>query len=144
MINRNETYSRLASASTKYRQLATTFDEFSTLAIGDVTAENFQIKGITAKADPATGRTSVTFAGKTICFAFVFSYPRGSAAVGKVVCYLERTYPEPSVEKLGEFTFNHTGESSEKFTDNDELYISGQTGATYIVLHYLEVALAKP
>ena len=144
MIDRKLVFARLATVEKKHQQMAKKFAEFSGFVSSELTASNFLIKGILVTPADTSDQFSVSFAGRTIHFAFSVAMPGDSTTVGRISCFLEKFLPKAELEQIGSFSFKSDGETSEKDAqDEDPIYLDHPNGASAIAMHYLNVALSK-
>ena len=145
MIDKRQVFAKLGAVERRYGQLANTFSEFAAGVSGQVAAHAFEIKGILVTPGDTPDRFSVSFAGRTILFAFSVSIGSDTTVVGRVSCYLDKEFPKRELEQIGTFNFKVDGSASESdAVDNDPICIDHPVGAALIALHFLSVALTRP
>lgn len=135
----------LDRASNRHRQLTIRFDSFANFVEQQVAAQNFHIKGIAVSKNLEQGFFTVTFALRTLHFAFSSVQDEGGMLVGNVKCYLiKRAVPDPEYVLLGDFKFSGNGQTTLVEPDeNDPLNIDNDISALFIVFNFIHESLSR-
>lgn len=84
------------------------------------------------------------FAGRTVYFQFC-SVPNDNGTLGgKVHCFLKTELPEPTVTRVGEFTFTPNGQTNLMTPDEeDQVFIDNEFGALQVALDLVRESLSR-
>jgi len=109
-----------------------------------VTAQGFHIKGIGISQNLDQSSFEVTFAGRTILFAYTSKVGPNGGLIGNVKCFLKQQHPFLQFVDLGGFTYTGAGETNLKAPDDDDfIVIDVDIAALYVALNFIHKALAK-
>jgi hypothetical protein len=144
MLTWNQLHESLARAGKRHQQLETAFGQFGKYVVEQAGAKDFHIKGVNATLDEAQRTLTVTFASRTLLFAFSSAQGDSGALTGKVDVYLAKKLPKEEFDRIGGFVFDGNGQSDiVDPEEKDRLHINYDVAALYIALHFVQESLAK-
>lgn len=130
----------LCHKSERYQKLHQIFAEFC-LRSSWLATEKSPVPSITHKADLANNVLDVSLCGRTIRFEFSFDPQTGT---GKVSCYLIPLRLNDEPVRVDTFPFVGTGDTELRSADTgDTLNMRTESGASYLILHFVQKALTK-
>jgi hypothetical protein len=123
-----------------YAALLRQFDAFSKNATSQSEALGAICVG---QPNPSYGEFSIKIAGHTLFFILTSFLDSDKKLMGAVECYQEKKYPHLEKIKLGRFTFNPKGDTSERELSQDiQLSIEEEADALYLILPFIKKSLA--
>lgn len=144
MLKWNQLNQQLEAAANRHLQLAGRFQVFAKFVAEQVTAHNFQIKGITTSLHLEKDYFTTTFAGRSLRFTFSSALSENGSLLGTVTCALMNDDPEKSLVPVGEFTFTGNGKTNLIAPDDgDPIIIDDDIPALYVGLHFIHESLSK-
>jgi hypothetical protein len=144
MLNWNQLNQQLGTVANRHSQLATKFQSFAKYVEEQVTAQAFNIKGISVSSHIESGYFTTTFVGRTLRFSFSSVLSENSSLLGNVTCDLMKEFPEIVFVPVGEFTFNVNGKTNLIVPDDgDQIIIDDDIPALYVALHFIHESLSK-
>jgi len=130
----------IAAIIEDYAALLRQFEAFSKNA----TSQSEALGAIcVAQPYPSYGEFSIKIAGHTLYFNLTSLLDGNQKLMGAVECYQEKKYPRLEKIKLGQFTFNPKGDTSEREpSQNIQLSIEEEADALYLILPFINKSLA--
>lgn len=143
MLTWNQLHIDLETVSNRHRRLAAVFSEFAKSVAEQVTDKHFHISGISATLNIDQGFFTISFAGRTLYFAFASVIEENGTMVGNVHCYIKREFP--AVEHIAVGNFRFTGKGQTNLIEPEEqgpVTIDGDLADVYVALHFIHESLS--